>query len=85
MQGFSVQMFGEPRQEDHEPEPKLNRKTVNSVTTKVTNELESPRTREQREGAAGKGVYHTELMSDRRLGQLGTRTTYSQADNTVSK
>lgn len=55
MQGFSVQMFGEPRQEDHEPEPKLNRKTVNSVTTKVTNELESSKNTVSKEkGQQGK-------------------------------
>lgn len=27
VQGFSAQMLGELRQENHEPEPKLNRKT----------------------------------------------------------
>lgn len=78
-------MLGEPRQEDHEPEPKLNRKTVNSVTTKVTNELESSKnTLNKEKGQQGK-VFITQLMSDSRLGQLGTRTTYSQADSTVSK
>lgn len=55
-------MIGQLRQEDHNFEPKQTRKTLNSVTVKITGKLRVNREHfAEIQKALGKSVYLTEL------------------------